>query len=57
MFDLCGGLVVTAGHVLQAKSEGMGGRAFSRRQTYTDLVSVSVQSQLGITLIHIRKFQ
>ena len=44
MFDPCGGLVVTAGHVLQAKSEGKGSRAFSPRQTYTDFVSVSVQS-------------
>lgn len=44
MFDPRSGLVVTAGHVWQARSEGMGGRVFSQRQTSADFTSVSVQS-------------
>ena len=44
MFDPRSGLAVTAGHVWQAKSESMGSRVFSQRQTSTDFISVSVQS-------------
>lgn len=35
------------GHVLQARSHGTGGGAWSRKQTYTSCISSSVQTRWG----------
>lgn len=47
MFDPCSGLAVTAGHVWQARSEGMGSRVFSQNQTSTDFISVKCTVLIG----------